>query len=191
MTDNQRIPYHLFGGDTEYPDDTAFLAYVLDKEWNLDVEEHPGYIYFDERGLARDNGPDGRGSIYIYDLGYPEGPIMGIDYESDKKMHNIGISILNKSWLRNKAWVNEIINIVKYYRRAGQSKNLNGWDYLELRSKKKTPGMTNFYGTTIEIQFVKQVAKLPYDGFANISRKEYLKQKGIKVHKGTIKETEG
>jgi len=43
--------------------------------------------------------------------------------------------------------------------------------------------MTNFYGTTIEIKFIKQVAPMPYDGFANISRKEYEKLQKKNKHK--------
>jgi len=186
-----RIPISKFGGDTEYPDDLAFLAYVLDSEWSLGNEEHPGYIYHDERGLARENGPDGRGSIYIYDLGMPVGPMQSIDFKSERFQHNIGIDILNKDPARHFRWVREIINILEYYRRAGQSKNLNGWDFMEISKKQKKPGYTNFYNSIIEVKMIKTVYKLPYDGFANKSRRQYLKEKGIKVHKGSVKETEG
>jgi len=171
------IPLSLFGGDTEYPDDMGFLAYILDKEWTLGVNEHPGYIYHDERALARDNGPDGRGSIYIYDVGYPDGPLTSIDYESVKRTHNVSIDVLNKDKDRHMAWVREIVEILRYYRRAGQSKNLNGWDYLEIKNKKRKSGMINFYGTVIDLQFIKTVQPLQYSGFACISRKQYEKEK--------------
>lgn len=174
-----------FGGDTWYPDDMAFIAYLLDTQWSLGVEEHPGFVYHDERGLVRDNGPDGRGSIYVYDLGYVEGPITGINYESEKYQHNLGISVLNKDKIRHMRWVNEIIDILDYYRRAGVSDNkrLNGWSYMGKPSKKKTSGMTDYYGTTIDLYLRKEVKRLPYDGYANIPRKEYLKVHGNKGKK--------
>ena len=165
-----------FGANTRFPDDMAFVAYLLDKEWTLGVDEHPGYVYFDERGLAREQGPGGRGSIYVYDVGFTHGPIQSIDYGSVKEQHNVAINIMNRSKERNQAWTREAIDILDYYRRAGQSNNLNGWDYLEVTSVKKIGGYTDYYSSTIDVRLMKVVRRLPYDGFANISRKEYKKQ---------------
>ena len=182
MDDAENRICRTFGGTTFFPDDMAFLAYMFERDWSLGIDEGiEGYVSYDERGLARQNGAGGRGSVYIYDLGFPDGPMQGIDYESEKFQHNVGISVINASKERNQLWVKEIIDILEYNRRAGlaDKDRLNGWDFLKVGPKKKVGGYTNFYGTTIEVSFHQTVKKLPYDGFANEPRKDFLrKQKG-------------
>jgi hypothetical protein len=178
-----RIPLSAFGGDTRYPNDLAFVAYIINQEWDLGVEEHVGYVYHDERGLVRDNGPDGRGSIYIYDIGFTEAPIQGTNYESIKRQHSIGISIMNRDEERHKRWVNEVLDILDYYRRAGTSQNLNGWSYIDFSSEKKVGGYTDYYDTDVELKLMKTVHRLKHDGNARISRRDYLKQQRDKDKK--------